>query len=109
MSNDELNKYKDLYAEFVMHLAEVHNHHYLFVQNISKTQGSIVRARMKDMKKILAQMQRTGIAAYRESLVNLKEQKMLDKKEKRELPARLKLLKKEEKQKKIVSRQFRVK
>jgi hypothetical protein len=83
MSNDELEKYKDMYAELVSHFAELHNTHMSFVKHCGRETGFATRKHLAAMVKIANQMRKQGVAAYRQHKINLKLEHRRLKEEKR--------------------------
>jgi len=83
MLNDELNKYKDLYAQLVHEFAGLHNEHLVFIRTRGRIPGYGSRKHLRSIERLAKQMKKQGQLVCREHLVNLKLEKQKAKEEKR--------------------------
>lgn len=90
MLNEELEKYKDMYADLVKHFTELHNTHSSFLKWVGRDTGYATRKHLTGMSQICKDMRKQGLKAYRRHLEiqqlekkKLKEEKRNSKKTKK--------------------------
>lgn len=83
MSNDEINKYKDLYAQLVSELAGLHNTHMSFIKYGGRETGFATRKHLRAIGDLADAMKRQGQKVRREEMQNKKLEKARLKEEKR--------------------------
>ena len=70
MSNEEINKYKDLYSQLVSELAGLHNAHLTFLKYIGRDTGFATRKHLRAIADIADEMKRQGQKVCKESIEN---------------------------------------
>ena len=83
MSNDEINKYKDLYSQLVSAFTELHNHNLVFVKTKGRDSGFLSRRYLRNIETIAKELKRQGQLVCRENLANVRLEKKLKKEEKK--------------------------
>lgn len=83
MSNDEINKYKDLYAQLVNEFAGLHNENLVFIRTRGRIPGYGSRKHLRTIEDLAKQLKKQGQLVCKEHLANLKLEKKLEKEEKR--------------------------
>ena len=68
MLNEELEKYKDMYAELVKNFVGLHNTHGAFLHWVGRDTGYATRKHLTAMSKLCDDMRRQGLKAYRKHL-----------------------------------------
>ena len=91
MSNDELEKYKELYSQLVSHFVDLHNYHHKFIEWPSTFNGPKARKSINAMMDVAIQLRRLSATVSREHEKNVLEGHRAAKKEK----ARIKKLPKQ--------------
>jgi hypothetical protein len=84
MINEHIEKFKDLYAEYVTHITELHNHHRLFVETVSDRSGFSVRRHLRMMVNLEREMIRASKDACKTQVQIRKQQERLMKQQARE-------------------------
>ena len=82
MLNHELEKFKDLYSQYISQIVIVHNASLLFMAGTMKEPGYAVRKALREMNELQKSLQKTSLLAYQESIRIRKE---LTKQEKLEI------------------------
>jgi len=75
MSNEKLNRYKELYSEYVAHLVNVHNYHQVFAEHVGLGSGIEVRNSLLKMASLCKDLRKASNEAYKEHVENTKEQR----------------------------------
>lgn len=70
MSTEELEKYKKLYSELVGQLADLHNTHLIFINELGRHSGFKARRHLKSIATIALTMKKLGPRVYTEALAN---------------------------------------
>lgn len=83
MSNEEINKYKELYSQLVSELAGLHNTHLTFLKHIGRDTGFATRKHLRAIADIADEMKRQGQKVCKESMENKRLEKKQLKEEKR--------------------------
>jgi hypothetical protein len=83
MLNDEINKYKDLYAQLVNEFAGLHNENLVFIKTRGRIPGYGSRKHLRAIEDLAKQLKKQGQLVCKEHLANLKLAKKLEKEEKR--------------------------
>lgn len=83
MSNEEINKYKELYAQLVSELVGLHNTHIAFIKHGGRDTGFATRKHLRAIGDLADEMKRQGQKVRREELQNKKLEKARLKEEKR--------------------------
>lgn len=83
MSNEEINKYKELYSQLVSELAGLHNTHLTFLKHIGRDTGFATRKHLRAIANIADEMKRQGQKVCKESMENKRLEKKQLKEEKR--------------------------
>jgi len=81
MSNDLMDKYKDLYSRFISHFVDLHNYHQAFINSPSGANGALARKSMTGMIIIEKEMRKMSASVTREHKKNVKDGIKLEKKE----------------------------
>ena len=79
MSNEHLEKYKDMYAEYVKHLTEMYNNHVVFIEHTGRHSTYRLRKNLRLMTFYQKEMSRMANLAWRRNLEIKKEQEKADK------------------------------
>lgn len=66
--NHSLEVYKQMYSEYLNHLIELHNHHYVFLDRMGKPSVRDVRRSIQSMIRFEKNMYAASWAAYHESI-----------------------------------------
>lgn len=74
MSNDELNKYKELHSEFVTRFVKYYNRNTQFINNVSHDGNTDLKKLLREMIAITMQMRTSVNAVYKEMRENRKEE-----------------------------------
>lgn len=74
MSNDELNKYKELHNEFITRFVNYYNVHLKFVNNVSHDGSTGLKKNLREMINIGKEMRISIQLAYQEMRENRKEE-----------------------------------
>lgn len=82
MSNEEINKYKELYSQLVSAYAELHNDTMVFVKTRGRDVGYATRQHLRIVERLAKELKRQGLLAHKEHVANLKEEKKLKREEK---------------------------
>jgi hypothetical protein len=72
MSNEKMEKYKALYANYIDHAVELHNYHLVFIKHVGYDTGLTVRKNIRNMIALEREMNKTCKEAYFENKQNLK-------------------------------------
>jgi hypothetical protein len=88
MSNEQLEKYKEMYSQIASHFIEMHNYHHAFIEWPSANNGRDARRYISDLVAAASQLRRLNLGVVKEHTKNIKEGHKATKKEK----ARLKRL-----------------
>jgi hypothetical protein len=70
MSNEEINKYMELYSQLVTEFAGLHNTHIPFVKHTGRETGFATRKHLRAIADIADEMKRQGQKVYKESIAN---------------------------------------
>ena len=70
MSNEEINKYKDLYSQLVAELVGLHNTHLRFIKYVGRDTGWDTRRHLRAIADIADEMKRQGQKVCKESMEN---------------------------------------
>jgi hypothetical protein len=81
MSNEQLNKYKELYSQLVSHFVDLHNYHHTFINSPSSKNGVDTRKSIKRMIDIEKKMRQLSATVSREHRKNVKDGIRAEKKE----------------------------
>ena len=81
MSNEEQDKYKELYSQLVSHFVDLHNYHHVFIETSTPYHGARARKSINKMISIGIQMRRLSATVSREYEKNVLEERREDKKE----------------------------
>lgn len=81
MSNEQLNKYKELYSQLVSQFVDLHNYHHAFINSPSSKNGVDTRKSIKSMIDIEKKMRRLSATVSREHRKNVKDGIRAEKKE----------------------------
>lgn len=74
MSNNELNKYKELHSEFITRFVNYYNVHLKFVNNVSHDGSTGLKKNLREMINISKEMRISIQLAYQEMRENRKEE-----------------------------------
>lgn len=66
MSNENLERYKKLYSEYIDHAVNVHNYHLVFINTLGLESGKTVRSSLKYMIRLERELQKASLDAYKE-------------------------------------------
>jgi hypothetical protein len=83
LSNEELDKYKDLYSQLVSSLVELHNSHLSFIKYVGRDTGFATRKHLRAIADIADEMKRQGQKVCKESMENKRKEHFRLKEEKR--------------------------
>ena len=75
MSSKELDRYKQLYSEYIDHAVTVHNYHRVFANNVGLESGRILRTSLYAMVRLEKAMAKASQLAYKEHRENIKEKR----------------------------------
>lgn len=81
MSNEKLEKYKQLYSKYLEHAISLHNYHHLFIRRKGLRPARGLSQELRAMIKIEKQVWKASIEAYREALENLKAERQRQREE----------------------------
>ena len=70
MSNEEINKYKELYSQLVAELVGLHNTHLKFIKFVGRDSGWDTRRHLRAIANIANEMKRQGQKVCKESMEN---------------------------------------
>jgi wyosine [tRNA(Phe)-imidazoG37] synthetase (radical SAM superfamily) len=73
MSNEELNKYNELYSQLVSHFVEMHNYHHAFIEWPSIRNGKAARKTINEMVAVATQLRRLSATVSKEHEKNIVE------------------------------------
>lgn len=82
MSNDQINKYKELYSQLVSAFAGLHNETLVFVRTRGREPGLATRKHLRAVEGFAKELKRQGLLVYKEHVANLKAEKKLQREEK---------------------------
>ena len=82
MSNEQLNKYKELYSQLLSHFVDLHNYHHTFISNPSTKNGAATRKSINGMIDMEKRMRRLSATVSREHKKNLIDGVRAEKREK---------------------------
>jgi len=71
MSNDEMNKYKALYSEYIGLVAELHNYQLVYIKRIGKRTAIDVRACIEKLINVEKRIMQATTYVYRENIQNI--------------------------------------
>ena len=77
MSTQELEKYKQIYSEFISELVHLHNAHLVFVNRLGRETGFAVRKHLKEITKLQKELKKSNVAAFNEYRENSESRKLL--------------------------------
>ena len=83
MSNNEINKYIELYSRLVSEFAELHNTHMSFVKYVGRDTGFATRRHLRAIADIADEMKRQGQKVCKESIQNHRLEKIRLREEKK--------------------------
>jgi hypothetical protein len=69
-SNEEINKYKELYSQLVNEFAELHNAHLVFLKFQGREPGYATRKRLRAIIDLASELRRQGVKVCKESVRN---------------------------------------
>jgi hypothetical protein len=75
MSTEKLEKYKELYSEYVRYSVNLHNYHQVFIENLGLESGRKFRVNAELMSNICRQLKKASSEAHRENRENTKERR----------------------------------
>ena len=75
MSNKELERYKQLYSEYISYAVTVHNYHNTFINHVGKESGQFIRTSLAKMIRIERALRQASLRAYKEHVENTKEER----------------------------------
>ena len=75
MSNEEINKYKELYSQLISELVGLHNTHASFVRNVGRDTGNACRRHLRAISNIATELKRQGQKVGKESTANRRAEK----------------------------------
>lgn len=90
MSNEELDKYKNLYSQLVAELVGLHNTHLSFVKYVGRDTGFATRKHLRAIAEISNEMKRQGQKVCKESIENKRLEKIKKREEKKQKISRKK-------------------
>lgn len=73
MSNEELQRYRDLYSKYIDYAVKLHNYHHTFLTHMGLETGKSVRVTIRDMIALQKQLRDASMAAYKEHRRNTSE------------------------------------
>ena len=82
MSNEQINKYKELYSQLVSAFAGLHNETLLFVKTKGREPGFATRKHLRAVENLAKELKKQGQLVCKENLENLRAEKKLKKEEK---------------------------
>jgi hypothetical protein len=74
MSNDELNKYKELHSEFTEKFVKYYNRNLDFINNVSHDGNTDLKKLLREMIEISTKMKSSILSVYKEMRENRKEE-----------------------------------
>lgn len=74
MSNEKMQKYKDLYSQYIDYAVKLHNYHQVFMNHIGLESGKAVRTSLRNMARLERELQKASLEAYKEHRQNVKDQ-----------------------------------
>lgn len=83
MSNEEINKYKELYSQLVSELTGLHNTNLLFLKYIGRDTGLATRKHLRAIADIATAMKKQGQLVCKESMANKRANQKKQKEERR--------------------------
>jgi hypothetical protein len=83
MSNEEINKYKELYSQLVSELTGLHNTHISFLKYVGRDSGFETRRHLRAIANIATEMKKQGQKVCKESIENKRLESRRLKEEKR--------------------------
>ena len=83
MSNEEINKYKELYSQLVSEFAALHNTHLSFIKYVGRDTGFETRRHLRTIANLADELKRQGQKVCKESIVNNRLEKIRLREEKR--------------------------
>lgn len=83
MSNNEINKYIELYSQLVTELAGLHNTHIPYVKHKGRETGFATRKHLREIVLIAAEMLRQGRKVNKEEITNKRLAKIQKREEKK--------------------------
>lgn len=75
MLNKSLERYKELYSEYISYAVTVHNYHNVFVNHVGKESGTLIRTSLAKMINIERALRQASRDAYLEHVENTKEER----------------------------------
>jgi hypothetical protein len=75
MSNEEINKYKELYSQLISELVGLHNTHASFVRNVGRDTGNACRRHLRAISNIATELKKQGQKVGKESTENRRVEK----------------------------------
>lgn len=70
MLNDEMDKYKALYSEYIGLVAELHNYQLVYIKRIGFRSGREVRVCLQKLRNVEMRMIKATNSVYRENKLN---------------------------------------
>jgi len=80
MSNEQLEKYKELYSQLIVELVGLHNTHLSFIKHVGRDTGTDTRRHIREVVRIATELKRQGQKVCKEEMAN----KRLAKQQKKE-------------------------
>lgn len=71
-STEKLEVYKTLYSEYIAHAVELHNYHYMFINNLGKVSCQGVRRHLVEMNRLEKKLKGAAWDTYVEQKENIK-------------------------------------
>jgi hypothetical protein len=70
LSNEEINKYNDLYSQLISEFADLHNAHLSFIKYVGRDTGFETRKHLRSIANIADDLKRQGQKVCKESMAN---------------------------------------
>jgi hypothetical protein len=71
-SSEKIEAYKALYSEYISHAVELHNYHYMFINNLGKVSCQGVRRHLSEMTQLEKKLRYAAWDAHVEQKDNIK-------------------------------------
>jgi hypothetical protein len=71
-STEKIENYKALYSEYISHAVQLHNYHYMFINNLGKASCQGVRRHIVEMNRLEKLLKGAAWDAYVEQKENIK-------------------------------------
>jgi hypothetical protein len=75
MSTEKLEKYKELYSEYIKYSVNLHNYHQVFIEHLGLESGRNFRVNTELMINICKELKKASSEAYKENRENTKERR----------------------------------